>query len=49
MNASESMLTYRKEEHGNPLVAGACSWIKKSGRSRLATTSKRQVGQKVAF
>ncbi|WP_203363370.1 hypothetical protein [Bacillus sp. REN10] len=26
MNVSESMLTYRKDEHGNPLVAGACSW-----------------------
>ncbi|MGM7637128.1 hypothetical protein [Bacillus sp. Hm123] len=25
MNDSESMLTYRKEEHGNPLVAGAWS------------------------
>ncbi|MGM7634841.1 hypothetical protein [Bacillus sp. Hm123] len=26
MNDSESMLTYRKEEHGSTLVAGAWSW-----------------------
>ncbi|WP_157843118.1 hypothetical protein [Bacillus sp. FJAT-42315] len=26
MNASESMLTYRKEECGSPLVASAWSW-----------------------
>ncbi|MGM7636141.1 hypothetical protein [Bacillus sp. Hm123] len=33
MNASEPMLTYRKEEHGNPLVASAWSWTSpKSGR-----------------
>ncbi|MGM7636251.1 hypothetical protein [Bacillus sp. Hm123] len=27
MNDSESMLTYRKEERGSPLVASAWSWI----------------------
>ncbi|MGM7634780.1 hypothetical protein [Bacillus sp. Hm123] len=26
MNVSESMLTYRKEERGSPLVASAWSW-----------------------
>ncbi|MGM7636332.1 hypothetical protein [Bacillus sp. Hm123] len=27
MNDSESMLTYRKEERGSPLVASAWSWM----------------------
>ncbi|MGM7634236.1 hypothetical protein [Bacillus sp. Hm123] len=30
MNVSESMLTYRKEDHGSPLVASACSWTRKA-------------------
>ncbi|MGM7634751.1 hypothetical protein [Bacillus sp. Hm123] len=38
MNASESMLTYRKEERGSPLVASAWSWTTpKSGRRCSAT------------
>ncbi|WP_100403638.1 hypothetical protein [Bacillus sp. FJAT-42315] len=33
MNGSESMLTYRKEDRGSPLVAGVWSWtMKKSGK-----------------
>ncbi|MGM7635268.1 hypothetical protein [Bacillus sp. Hm123] len=40
MNVSESMLTYRKEEHGSSLVAGAWSWTAKSGADCLDTTSK---------
>ncbi|WP_338753559.1 hypothetical protein [Bacillus sp. FJAT-52991] len=27
MNVSESMLTYRKEEHESPLAAGDWSWM----------------------
>ncbi|WP_338753253.1 hypothetical protein [Bacillus sp. FJAT-52991] len=39
MNVSESMLTYRKEERGSPLVAGACSWTKEK---RKAFVQRRQ-------
>ncbi|WP_338751247.1 hypothetical protein [Bacillus sp. FJAT-52991] len=37
MNASESMLTYRKEERGSPLVASAWNWTMKSERRCSAT------------
>ncbi|WP_203364133.1 hypothetical protein [Bacillus sp. REN10] len=30
MNVSESMLTYRKEDGGSTLVAGAYSWTRKA-------------------
>ncbi|WP_269799386.1 hypothetical protein [Bacillus sp. FJAT-42315] len=41
MNASESMLTYRKEDRGSSLVASAGSWTTpKSGADCSDTTSK---------
>ncbi|MGM7636717.1 hypothetical protein [Bacillus sp. Hm123] len=40
MNVSESMLTYRKEDRGSPLVAGDCSWTKKSGADCSGVTSR---------
>ncbi|WP_203363018.1 hypothetical protein [Bacillus sp. REN10] len=46
MNGSESMLTYRKEDGGSPLVAGACSWTKKCGADCPDTTSKCSVAGK---
>ncbi|MGM7636255.1 hypothetical protein [Bacillus sp. Hm123] len=39
MNDSESMLTYRKEERGSPLVASAWSWTIEK-RSRLSRHDK---------
>ncbi|WP_275296780.1 hypothetical protein [Bacillus sp. REN10] len=40
MNDSESMLTYRKEDRGSPLVASACSWILKCGVDCPGATSR---------
>ncbi|PAQ12872.1 hypothetical protein CD798_17330 [Bacillaceae bacterium SAOS 7] len=39
MNGSESMLTYRKEDCGSTLVAGACSW---TSEMRKALAHRRQ-------
>ncbi|WP_338751734.1 hypothetical protein [Bacillus sp. FJAT-52991] len=32
MNDSESMLTYRKEDRGSPLVAGVWSWTSRKAK-----------------
>ncbi|WP_100402239.1 hypothetical protein [Bacillus sp. FJAT-42315] len=45
MNDSESMLTYRKEEHGSPLVVGACSWTNKEKRSQLFRHDKQNASR----
>ncbi|MGM7636779.1 hypothetical protein [Bacillus sp. Hm123] len=35
MNASESMLTYRKEERGSSLVASAWSWTSRKAKGAV--------------
>ncbi|WP_203363488.1 hypothetical protein [Bacillus sp. REN10] len=37
MNDSESMLTYRKEDGGSTLVAGACSWTTRNAEPTVQT------------
>ncbi|MGM7634872.1 hypothetical protein [Bacillus sp. Hm123] len=44
MNDSESMLTYRKEDRGSPLVVSAWSWTKKSGAD-LVSRDKQKTSQ----
>ncbi|WP_338753503.1 hypothetical protein [Bacillus sp. FJAT-52991] len=45
MNASESMLTYRKEERESTLVAGTWSWTTRNAEgARSSATSKRRAG-----
>ncbi|MGM7636234.1 hypothetical protein [Bacillus sp. Hm123] len=38
MNVSESMLTYRKEEHGSSLVASAWSWTPRNLEGACSAT-----------
>ncbi|MGM7635697.1 hypothetical protein [Bacillus sp. Hm123] len=49
MNDSESMLTYRKEDHGNPLVAGAWSWTRKAEGAVHRRQAKDQPARRLFF